>query len=77
MMVMILANNDVGLYQFRKELIEEINTLSRKQRAEGLTEEEKARQQELRQAYLAGFRENMKSVLDNIEIVDDPKQIQH
>lgn len=60
-----------------KELIEEINTLSRKQRAEGLTEEEKARQQELRQAYLAGFRENMKSVLDNIEIVDDPKQIQH
>ena len=77
MMVMILANNDVGLYQFRKELIEEINTLSRKQRAEGLTEEEKARQQELRKAYLAGFRENMKSVLDNIEIVDDPKQIQH
>lgn len=60
-----------------KELIEEINTLSRKQRAEGLTEEEKARQQELRQAYLAGFRENMKSVLDNIEIVDDPKPIQH
>lgn len=60
-----------------KELIEEINTLSRKQRSEGLTEEEKARQQELRKAYLEGFRENMKSVLDNIEIVDAPNQIQH
>ena len=53
-----------------KELINEINELSRKQRFVGLTPEEKERQAELRQAYLVGFRENMKNVLDRIEIVD-------
>ena len=53
-----------------KELINEINELSRKQRSVGLTSEEKERQAELRQAYLVGFRENMKNVLDRIEIVD-------
>ena len=52
------------------ELINEINELSRKQRSVGLTLEEKERQAELRQAYLVGFRENMKNVLDRIEIVD-------
>lgn len=61
-----------------KELIEEINQLARKKRTEGLTEAETKRQAELRQAYLAGFRENMKSVLDNIEIVDElPKNRQN
>lgn len=53
-----------------KELINEINELSRKQWSVGLTPEEKERQAELRQAYLVGFRENMKNVLDRIEIVD-------
>lgn len=53
-----------------KELINEINELSRKQRSVGLTPEEKERHAELRQAYLVGFRENMKNVLDRIEIVD-------
>lgn len=53
-----------------KELINEINELSRKQRSVGLTPEEKERQAELHQAYLVGFRENMKNVLDRIEIVD-------
>jgi len=53
-----------------KELINEINELSRKQRSVGLTPEEEERQAELRQAYLVGFRENMKNVLDRIEIVD-------
>ena len=59
-----------------KELINKINALSRKQRSpEGLTEEEKQEQARLRQEYLAGFRENMKSVLDQIEIVDElPKK---
>ncbi|ORU00747.1 hypothetical protein D081_0729 [Anaerovibrio sp. JC8] len=61
-----------------KELIDEINALARKQRSAGLTPEEKERQTELRQAYLVSFRENMKSVLDNIEIVDElPKNQQH
>ena len=55
-----------------KELIERINQLARKQRSEGLTDEERAEQQKLRKSYLAGFRENMKNVLDQIEIVDFP-----
>ena len=56
-----------------KELINEINELSRKQRSVGLTDEEKQRQADLREAYLAGFRENMRNVLDRIEIVDEIK----
>ena len=55
-----------------KELIERINQLARKQRSEGLTDEERAEQQKLRKSYLAGFRENMKNVLDQTEIVDVP-----
>ena len=55
-----------------KELIERINQLARKQRSEGLTDEERAEQQKLRKSYLAGFRENMKNVLDQLEIVDVP-----
>ena len=55
-----------------KELIDRINQLARKQRSEGLTDEERAEQQKLRKSYLAGFRENMKNVLDQIEIVDVP-----
>lgn len=54
-----------------KELIDEINALARKQRSTGLTDEEKIRQNQLRKKYLAGFRENMKNILDRIEIVDE------
>ena len=53
-----------------KELLDEINALARKQRSTGLTDEEKIRQNQLRKKYLAGFRENMKNILDRIEIVD-------
>ncbi len=54
-----------------KELIDEINTLARKQRSTGLTDEEKIRQNQLRKIYLAGFRENVKNILDRVEIVDE------
>ena len=54
-----------------KELIDEINALAKKKRTVGLTSEEAIRQQELRQAYIVSFRENMKSILDNIELVDE------
>ena len=54
-----------------KELIDEINALARKQRSTGLTDEEKIRQNQLRKKYLAGFRENMKNILDRIEIVEE------
>ena len=51
--------------------INRINELSRKSKTpEGLTEEEKAEQQKLRKEYIAAFRANLKSQLDNIEIVD-------
>ena len=53
-----------------KELLDEINALARKQRSTGLTDEEKIRQNQLRRKYLAGFRENMKNILDRVEIVD-------
>ena len=54
-----------------KELLDEINALARKQRSTGLTDEEKIRQNQLRKKYLAGFRENMKNILDRVEIVDE------
>ena len=46
-----------------------ISELSRKSRAEGLTETEKAEQQALRAEYIAAFRKNLKSQLDNIELI--------
>ena len=42
-----------------KEKIERINALYEKSKKEGLTEEEKAEQQALRQAYLAEFRASL------------------
>ena len=72
----VIKSYEGFILMITKELINRINALSRKQRSpEGLTEEEKQEQARLRQEYLAGFRENMKSVLDQIEIVDElPKK---
>lgn len=53
--------------------IDRINELARKSKAEGLTEEEKAEQYELRQEFLAEIRADVKSQLESIEIVDDNK----
>ena len=55
------------------EMIQEINYLSRKQRSEGLNDEEKQRQQLLRRAYIDAMKNNLKSILDNVEIVDKDK----
>jgi len=56
-----------------KELIARINELSRKQRSTGLTAEEKQEQKNLREIYLEGIRGQMRQMLDNIEIVDEPQ----
>ncbi len=58
------------------ELIAEINKLAKKNKEEGLTDDELALRHELRQKYLAWFRENTRKQLDNIEIevVDDARQ---
>lgn len=53
-----------------KELVDKINALARKSKTVGLTDEEKAEQQKLRQEYLKAFRANFKQQLENIEIVD-------
>lgn len=52
------------------EMINEINALAHKSKTEGLTEEEKARQQELRQEYLRIFRSGFKQQLQGIKVVD-------
>ena len=46
--------------------IERINELARKKKSEGLTQEEAAEQAALREEYLAGYRENLRAMLDSI-----------
>lgn len=48
--------------------IDRINELYRKSKAEGLTDEEKAEQQQLRQEYLAAIRGSIRSQLNNIDM---------
>ena len=52
----------------KPELINRINVLAHKSKTEGLTEDEKIEQQQLRKEYLDAFRKNFKKQLDNIEI---------
>jgi uncharacterized protein YnzC (UPF0291/DUF896 family) len=54
-----------------KEKIDRINVLARKSKGEGLTPEEKKEHHHLRQEYLASFREQFRSQLDNIHFVED------
>ncbi|MGI6778729.1 MAG: DUF896 domain-containing protein [Acetivibrionales bacterium] len=53
-----------------QEKIERINALSRKAKTVGLSPEEKKEQQQLREEYINNFRNNLKSTLDSIVIVD-------
>ncbi len=55
------------------EMIKRINELSHKMKAEGLTEEEKKEQSQLRQIYVNAFKTSLRAQLDSIEIVDDSK----
>ncbi len=52
-----------------KEMTDRINELYHKSQKEGLTEAEKEEQAELRKAYAANVRANLKAQLDNITIV--------
>lgn len=47
-----------------KELLDRINELARKQREEGLTEEEKEEQGRLRKVYLADIRSQVVTALE-------------
>lgn len=48
--------------------INRINALYHKSKAEGLTDEEKAEQKELRQEYIEAIRKNMRANLNQISI---------
>ncbi len=48
--------------------IERINELARKKKTTGLTDEELAEQDALRKEYLAGYRENMRALLDSLVV---------
>ena len=58
--------------------IKRINELYHKSKtAEGLTEEEKARQAEVRRIYIDAIKRNFKSQLDNIKVVEDDEKTVH
>ncbi len=48
--------------------IDRINALARKSRAQGLTEDERKEQMELRRQYVAAVRENLTAQLDHTVI---------
>ncbi len=60
-----------------EEKIARINELSRKSKAEGLTEEEKLEQTILRQEFITSFRNNLKAQLDNIDVVNSDGSIEN
>ncbi|RCX23517.1 DUF896 domain-containing protein [Fontibacillus phaseoli] len=51
-------------------LVNRINELARKNKAEGLTEDEKLERAQLRETYLQNIRNNFRQQLESIEIVD-------
>jgi uncharacterized protein YnzC (UPF0291/DUF896 family) len=53
-----------------KSKIARINELSKKSKTIGLTSEEKDEQQLLRTEYINAFRNNLKTTLDSIVVVD-------
>lgn len=58
-----------------EEKIERINVLARKEKAEGLTDEEKAEQQALRREFIDDFKRNLRGTLDNISIQENDGSI--
>jgi len=54
-----------------QEMIDRINELYHKSKAEGLNEEEKAEQAALRKEYIAAIRVNMRANLNNISIQEE------
>ena len=53
-----------------EEKIKRINALAKKQKAEGLTEEEKAEQQKLRREYIDAYKRSLISQLENPYILE-------
>ena len=59
------------------EELARINALARKAKSEGLTAEEKQEQQMLRQRYIAAIRANLRSQLDNIDVLEHDGRIEN
>jgi uncharacterized protein YnzC (UPF0291/DUF896 family) len=57
------------------EKIKRINQLHHKAKESGLSEEEKKEQKTLREEYIAAFRKNLRSQLDNINIEESDGSI--
>ena len=53
-----------------QEKINRINVLYRKSKNEGLTEEEKAEQKQVRQEYIMAIRRNLRGTLNNVSILN-------
>ncbi len=58
-----------------KEKIDRINELAHKAKQAGLTEEEKAEQQALRQEYVQSIRADLRQTLDRVRIVEKDGRI--
>ena len=59
------------------ELIQRINELAKKKKANTITEEELVEQTKLRRIYIDYFKMHVKHHLDNIEFVDTPPRKLH
>lgn len=62
--------SDEKSYGSMEELTKRVNELYHKSQDVGLTEDEKKEQEELRKAYVANVRKNLRGQLDNISIVE-------
>ena len=60
-----------------EEKVKRINELYHKAKAEGLTEAEKKEQAVLREEYVASFRRNLRSQLDQINIQNEDGSIEN
>lgn len=54
-----------------EKLLKRINELAKKSREEGLNEEEKQEQAELRKQYIAKWRQGLENTLSNVYIMDE------
>lgn len=54
-----------------RKMIDRINELARKAKAEGLSDEEKEEQAMLRSEYIAAIKADLRATLESIEIVDE------
>lgn len=65
-----MSNKDIQDMTMQ-ETIDRINALYHKSQNEGLTEEEKEEQKDLRQKYILSVRRNLRGQLNNIDIQNE------